>query len=45
MQVGENPVWTNAGTSSMIVGYFMSLGFSKSVVDPTYTITLLVRSA
>jgi hypothetical protein len=34
MQVEESPVWTKAGTSSMIVGYLMSLGFSKSVVDP-----------
>jgi hypothetical protein len=45
MRVGENPVWTNAGTSSMVFGYLMSLGFNKSVADPTYTITLLVTSA
>jgi hypothetical protein len=45
MQVEESPVWTNADTSSMIVGYLMSLGFNKSVVDPTNTITLLVTSA
>jgi hypothetical protein len=33
MQVEESLVWTKAGTSSMIVGYLMSLGFSESVVD------------
>jgi hypothetical protein len=35
VQVEERHVWTKADTSCLdIDGYLMSLGFSKSVVDP-----------
>jgi hypothetical protein len=44
LQTEEGFVWTQAGTSSLVFsidGYLMSLGFTKSDVDPNFTTRLL----